>query len=69
MEIILNNTAEKIETEKSSLTIKELLAIKNFTFELLIVRINGELVKQESYPTRTFTNGDKVDVIHVFGGG
>lgn len=69
MEIILNNAAEKIETEKSLLTVSELLDIKNFTFELLIVRINGELVKQANYSTSTFTNGDKVDVIHVFGGG
>ncbi|HPJ46013.1 MAG TPA: sulfur carrier protein ThiS [Tenuifilaceae bacterium] len=69
MEIILNNAAEKIETEKNSLTVSELLDMKKFTFELLIVRINGELVKQANYTTSSFTNGDKVDVIHVFGGG
>ena len=69
MEITLNNATEKIETGKSSLTINELLDIKNFTFELLIVRINGTLVKKDDYSTSTIKPGDKVDVIHVFGGG
>lgn len=69
MEITLNNKSEKLDTVKKTITIDELLVLKNFTFELLIVRINGELVKKNDYSTRTIANGDKVDVIHVFGGG
>ena len=69
MEINLNNKKEKLETAKSSITIEELLVIKNFTFELLIVRINGELVKKAEYSSASIIAGDKVDVIHVFGGG
>lgn len=69
MEIILNNKEEKIETPKNSITVTELLSIKNFTFELLIVRINGEFLKKSDYGQAFIINGDKVDVIHIFGGG
>lgn len=69
MKITLNHNAEKISTEKSSITVNELLSLKNFTFELLIVKINGSLVKKEQYDKATVTEGDDVQVIHVFGGG
>jgi sulfur carrier protein len=69
MEIKLNNKHEKIDTQKNSLTIDELLEVKNFSFELLIVRINGKLIKKEEYSSSTIMKGDEVHVIHVFGGG
>jgi len=69
MQITLNNSIDRLETKKDSISVKELLEIKNFTFELLIVRINGELVKKDFYTTSLIKESDKVDVIHVFGGG
>jgi thiamine biosynthesis protein ThiS len=69
MKITLNHNTEKINTEKSSITVEELLSLKNYTFELLIVKINGGLVKKEQYSHTTVTEGDDVQIIHVFGGG
>ncbi|PKP35452.1 MAG: thiamine biosynthesis protein ThiS [Bacteroidetes bacterium HGW-Bacteroidetes-15] len=69
MEIRLNHNLEKISTNKSSISIEELLTIKNFTFELLIVKINGTLIKKEFYSSSHVKEGDEVQVIHVFGGG
>ncbi len=69
MEITLNYKIEKIDTSKSSITVEELLAIKNFTFELLIVRVNGSLIKKENYSSSLISHGNEVQVIHVFGGG
>jgi len=69
MKITLNHNTEKINTEKSSITVEELLSLKNYTFELLIVKINGGLVKKEQYSHATVTEGDDVQIIHVFGGG
>jgi thiamine biosynthesis protein ThiS len=69
MEIKLNHNIETINTEKESLTVDELLSLKNFTFELLIVKINGNLVKKEQYSSAKVQSGDDVQVIHVFGGG
>jgi len=69
MRITLNNNPEIIDTHKTSITIDELLKIKNFTFELLIVRVNGILVKKENYSSTSIVKEDNVQVIHVFGGG
>jgi thiamine biosynthesis protein ThiS len=69
MDIKLNKKSEKLDTQKNSISIDELLKIKNFTFELLIVRINSQLIRKESYNTTYIVEGDDVEVIHVFGGG
>lgn len=67
MKIILNNNPETFEAEK--LTISELLKIKNFTFKMLIIKINGALVKKEAYNTATVSEGDDVNVLHLISGG
>lgn len=69
MKITLNNNPETLSTNKTSISVEELLSIKNFTFELLIVRINGALIKKENYHNTQISEGDNVQVIHVFGGG
>ena len=67
MKITLNNNPETFETEK--LTISELLKIKNFTFKMLIIKINGVLVKKEAYDTTMVSDGDDVNVLHLISGG
>ncbi len=67
MEIILNNRNEKFEKEE--LTVQELLDIKKFTFKMIIVKINGNLVEKNNYKSTIIRDGDKVDVIHLISGG
>jgi len=67
MKIILNNNPETFEAEK--LTISELLKLKNFTFKMLIIKINGSLVKKEAYNTAMVSEGDDVNVLHLISGG
>lgn len=67
MNIVLNNREESIE--KDSMTIQELLAYKNFTFKMLVVKINGKLVKKDNYDKATVTDGDIVTVLHLVSGG
>lgn len=67
MEIVLNNRNESFSTDK--MTVSELLVEKNFTFKLLVIKINGLLVKKDQYHTATIQHGDKVDVIHLISGG
>ena len=67
MDILLNNRQESFT--KDTLTVSELLKEKNFTFKLLVIKINGTLVKKDQYPTATIQHGDKVDVIHLISGG
>jgi sulfur carrier protein len=67
MEIVLNNRNESFSADK--MTVSELLVEKNFTFKLLVIKINGSLVKKDQYHTATIQHGDKVDVIHLISGG
>jgi thiamine biosynthesis protein ThiS len=67
MEITLNNRPENIEQE--GLSIQELIELKNFTFKLLVTKINGTLVKKNQRSAVKINNGDKVDVIHLISGG
>ncbi len=67
MRITLNNRPE--ELTGSSITVSELLKIKNFTFKMLIVKINGKLIKKTDYDTAEIVDGDDVQVLHLISGG
>lgn len=67
MRITLNNRPEVFEMD--SLTIEELIKIKNFTFRLLVTRLNGELVRKENRASAHIKDGDDVIVLHLISGG
>ena len=67
MKIILNNNPENLNVEFC--TVDELLKYKNFTFKMLIVKINGKLVKKDEYGTAVVREGDDVNVLHLISGG
>lgn len=67
MKINLNNNSEDIPGDEISVT--QLLKFKNFTFKLLIVKINGNIVKRDDYENSLIHNADNVDVIHMISGG
>ncbi len=68
MEILLNNRNETFP-EYDRLTIQQLLEVKNFSYKMLLVRVNNTTVKREDYDETLVTGGDKVDVIHLMAGG
>ena len=67
MNIILNNRKEEIEG--GQMTVAELLKYKNYTFKLLITRINGELIKKDARDQALIKDGDDVTVLHMISGG
>ncbi len=67
MKITLNNRQE--EFKKSSMTVRELLEEKNFTFKMLVIKINNKLVRKEEYDTAVVGEGDNVIVLHLISGG
>jgi len=67
MNITLNNNKEVIDADH--LTVAELLKIKNFTFKLLIIKINGKVVSQQDYAHTSISEGDDVIVLHLISGG
>lgn len=67
MKINLNNREEVFESEEMS--INQLLAAKNFTFRMLVVKVNGELVKRHQFDQQMVRDGDDVMVLHLITGG
>jgi sulfur carrier protein len=67
MKIILNNKAEELPGEV--LTVNALLKEKNFTFKMLVIKVNGQLIKKSDYETALVHDGDDVMVLHLISGG
>ena len=67
MEITLNNTKEFINAE--SLTIAELIRYKNFTFRMLVTKINGKVIRKEERESAFINDGDDVTILHLISGG
>ncbi|OFX60080.1 MAG: thiamine biosynthesis protein ThiS [Bacteroidetes bacterium GWA2_30_7] len=65
--ILLNNRKESFDFE--SISISELLKLKNYSFKMLIIKVNDILIKKEQYETIIVKNRDKVDIIHLMSGG
>jgi sulfur carrier protein len=67
MQIILNNRSEQFEGKE--LTVNELIKQKNFTFKLLVTKVNNRLVKVNERDQVMVKDGDKVEVLHLISGG
>jgi sulfur carrier protein len=67
MKITLNNREEVIEA--TDLTISKLLELKNFTWKMLIIKVNGKVLKRHEYDTVHVNEGDDVSVFHLITGG
>lgn len=67
MKITLNNRKEIIDKDKVS--VNELLQIKNFTFKLLVTKVNDKLIKKEDRDSAYISDGDKVTILHMISGG
>ena len=67
MKILLNNRPETFENK--TITIEELIKIKNFTFKMLVTKKNGKLVKREDRNKIQIFEGDDIHIIHLISGG
>lgn len=67
MKIILNNIPEEFPEE--TMTFNELIQKKNYTFKLLVTKLNGQLVKKEDRDKVLIKDGDNVQVLHLISGG
>jgi sulfur carrier protein len=67
MKIILNNKEEVFEGDQ--LTINELLKVKKFTFKMLVIKVNGRMIKKTEYNSAIVHDGDDVMVLHLISGG
>ncbi|MFA5971748.1 MAG: sulfur carrier protein ThiS [Lentimicrobiaceae bacterium] len=67
MKIILNNKEESFAGDQ--FTINELLQVKNFTFKMLVIKVNGLIVKKGEFDSTWVHDGDDVMVLHLISGG
>jgi len=68
MNITLNNKPETIEGHEQ-ISVAELMKLKNFTYKLLIVRINNKNVSDEERDSTFIKDGDNVMILHLITGG
>lgn len=67
MEILLNNRKDSID--RGEITLEDLIQHKNFTFKLLVTKVNGRLVKKAERHNFIVRDGDEVQVHHMISGG
>ncbi len=51
------------------MTVRDILVAKNYTFPLLIVTINEDLIDRKDYTTTPVSEGAVVKVVHLMSGG
>jgi sulfur carrier protein len=64
--IIVNGN--EIDWEEN-LTITGVLKKMNYTFKMLVIKINGNLVRRADYDTTVVPDEANVEVIHLISGG
>jgi len=66
MSLIVNG---KEVAYKKQETVAGLLNRLQFTFPLIIVKINGTLIKKKQYETTIVPDNARIDVVHMISGG
>jgi sulfur carrier protein len=54
---------------RPGLTVADVLKIRNYIFRMLVIQVNGELIKRGTYEAAVIPDGATVDVIHMISGG
>ncbi|MBC8448194.1 MAG: sulfur carrier protein ThiS [Chloroflexi bacterium] len=61
---------DKFDVEwREGLTVEGLLKALGFTYPLVVVSVNGQLVSREAYPTFPVADEAEVKVLHMVAGG
>jgi len=54
---------------EENMTITRILKVMNYTFRMLVVKVDGKLVKKSDYESTIVSAGADVKVIHLMSGG
>ena len=66
MSMIVNGKEVEFKENES---VSELLKRMHYTFPLIVVKINGNLIKKIEYSTSIVPNDSKIQVVHMISGG
>jgi len=67
MKISLND--REVSMAGESFSVREMLDQMKFTFPMIVVKVNGRLVRKEDYERVFVGDGDRVEAIHLISGG
>jgi thiamine biosynthesis protein ThiS len=68
MKIILNHLPEEV-INKEQMTIRELLTYKKYSFKMLVIKVNNQIIKTPQYESTIVKDGDDVIILHLMSGG
>lgn len=54
---------------EEGMTVRRVLQLMNYTFPLIIVRVNGELIDNQDWDTALIPQGANVQALHQMAGG
>ena len=54
---------------QEGMTIRDVLKVMNYTFRMLVIKIDGQLVRKADYDSTLVPDGADVMVIHLISGG
>lgn len=54
---------------KEGLVVRDALTMMNYTFKMLVIKLNGELVKKDDYDSTLIPENADLKVIHLISGG
>ncbi|HSV55478.1 MAG TPA: MoaD/ThiS family protein [Magnetospirillaceae bacterium] len=67
MKIILNDGQEEFPGD--SVTVRQILDRKNWSFPLIIARVNGRPVDRKAWDSEPIRDGAEVELHHLLSGG
>lgn len=63
-------TVNKEDMEfEPGMTIEDVLERKKYSFPLITVIVNGQVIPKDQYSTHKIEDGDNIDVMHIMSGG
>jgi thiamine biosynthesis protein ThiS len=54
---------------EEGMTVQRVLEVMNYTFRMLVIKVDGRLVKRHDYASSQVPRGAEVKVIHLVAGG
>ncbi len=66
MNVIINGIEEKLIPP---LTLSEFLIQKSIDSRSVVIEFNGEIIKEQSYPSQLLKEDDVLEILRIVGGG
>lgn len=54
---------------REGLVVRDALTLMNYTFKMLVIKLNGQLVKKDDYDSTPIPENADLKVIHLISGG